>query len=249
MTLLSISDLVVTVEDRQVIKGLNLSVGRGEVHAIMGPNGAGKSTLANVIAGRQGYDSVSGAIRVDGIDVLDLTPEERAHLGVFLGFQYPIEIPGVSNMEFLHAALNSLRKSRCEDEITTVEFMKKVRGVANDLQLGSEFLKRGVNEGFSGGEKKRNEIVQMLVLEPRLVVLDETDSGLDVDALGVVAAGINRYRSADRSLVLITHYKRLLDLVTPDYVHVISDGTIARSGDASLASSIETRGFAWLEEA
>lgn len=240
---------MVTVEDRQVINGLNLAVGKGEVHAIMGPNGAGKSTLANVIAGRQSYDSVTGTIRVDGIDVLELSPEERAHLGVFLGFQYPIEIPGVSNMEFLHAALNSLRKARCEEEITTVDFMKKVRGVATDLQLGSEFLKRGVNEGFSGGEKKRNEIVQMLVLEPRLAVLDETDSGLDVDALSIVATGINRYRNADRTLVLITHYKRLLDLVKPDFVHVISDGTIIRSGDASLAESIESRGFAWLDEA
>ena len=243
MTLLKITDLVVTVDGRSVLNGLNLSVGSGEVHAIMGPNGTGKSTLANVVAGKSGFDSVTGSIEVQGVEILDLSPEERAYLGVFLGFQYPIEIPGVSNMEFLHAALNSLKKQRDEEEVSTVEFMRRIRQIASDLHLGTEFLKRGVNEGFSGGEKKRNEIVQMLVLEPRLAILDETDSGLDVDALKVVANGINKFRSSERSTVLITHYNRLLAHVEPDYVHILTDGVISKSGKASLAHEIEQRGF------
>ena len=246
MTFLDISDLVVTVEGRTVIDRLNLSVGKGEVHAIMGPNGSGKSTLANVIAGRSGYELVSGSIRVEGTELIELSPEERAYLGVFLGFQYPIEIPGVSNMEFLHAAMNSLRKQRQQAEMSTVEFMKKVREVAGKLQLESQFLKRGVNDGFSGGEKKRNEIVQMMVLEPRLAILDETDSGLDVDALTVVAKGVNTYRDPERTIVLITHYKRLLEKVVPDVVHILYNGTIVRTGDATLASEIEENGFGWL---
>ena len=235
-----------TVDERPVLNGVNLSVGEGEVHAIMGPNGSGKSTLANVIAGRSGYQMVAGSIEIDGQDILDLEPEQRALLGVFIGFQYPIEIPGVSNMEFLHAAVNSHRKFHDQEEVTTIDFMQKVRRIANDLQLGSEFLKRGVNEGFSGGEKKRNEIVQMLVLEPRLAILDETDSGLDVDAFSIVAKGVNNFRDPARSILLITHYKRLLEHIAPDYVHVIAGGRIVRSDDASLASYIEERGFSWL---
>jgi len=249
LTFLRIKDLVVKVEGRPVLNGLNLEVGRGEVHAIMGPNGAGKSTLANIIGGKPGYETVTGSVSLNGVELLDLSPVERAYKGVFLGFQYPIEIPGVSNMEFLHAAVNSLRKEAGQDEISTIDFMKKVRSVANGLQLGSEFLKRGVNEGFSGGEKKRNEIVQMLMLEPKLAVLDETDSGLDVDALRVVAEGVNQFRSEERAIVLITHYKRLLEYVQPDYVHVITDGVIVRSGDDTLATEIEERGFNWLAEA
>jgi Fe-S cluster assembly ATP-binding protein len=218
----------------------------GEVHAIMGPNGSGKSTLANVLAGRPGYEVEAGEITFLGQNLVDLGPAERAHLGLFLAFQYPVEIPGVSNMEFLKAALDSLHAARGLPQVSTVDFMKRVRGLAGTLDLSQEFLKRGVNEGFSGGEKKRNEILQMLLLAPRLAVLDETDSGLDIDALQVVARGVNGFRGGDNGVLLITHYQRLLDYVVPDVVHVLSQGRIVRSGDKELALELEAKGYGWL---
>ena len=246
MNILEIKDLHVNVAGESILRGLNLTVGAGEVHAIMGPNGSGKSTLANVLAGRPGYEIEAGEIVFLEQTLTTLEPEQRAHLGLFLAFQYPVEIPGVSNMEFLKAALDSLHAARGLPQVSTVDFMKRVRSLAGTLDLSPEFLKRGVNEGFSGGEKKRNEILQMLLLEPRLAVLDETDSGLDIDALQVVARGVNSFRGADNGVLMITHYQRLLDHVVPDVVHVLSAGQIVRSGDKSLALELEAKGYGWL---
>ncbi|MEQ8861326.1 MAG: Fe-S cluster assembly ATPase SufC [Pseudomonadales bacterium] len=252
MNILEINNLQVEVGNKLILRGVDLEIAPGEVHAIMGPNGSGKSTLANVLAGRPGYDIVDGSIQFLGRDLTALEPEERAQAGLFLAFQYPVEIPGVSNMEFLKGALDSLHASRDQAPLTTVEFMKRVRSLATRLQLSPEFLKRGVNEGFSGGEKKRNEILQMLLLQPRLAVLDETDSGLDIDALQVVADGVNGFREGageggePNSVLLITHYQRLLNHIVPDFVHVLTGGRIAESGDRSLALKLEEQGYAWL---
>ncbi|TAL07110.1 MAG: Fe-S cluster assembly ATPase SufC, partial [Porticoccaceae bacterium] len=226
----------------------NLEINAGEVHAIMGPNGSGKSTLAAVLAGRDGYEVTAGSIEYQGRDLLALTVEERARAGVFLAFQYPVEIPGVSNMEFLRASLEAVRSHRGEPNLSAVEFMKLARATSAQLQLDPEFLKRGVNEGFSGGEKKRNEILQMLLLQPNLAILDETDSGLDIDALQVVADGVNALRSPERAIIMVTHYQRLLDYVVPDQVHVLADGRILRSGGRELALELEAKGYGWLRD-
>jgi len=247
--LLEIDDLHVTVAGTPILKGLSLDIAAGEVAAIMGPNGSGKSTLANVVAGRPGYDVTRGTIRYRGESLVDLAPEARARAGVFLAFQYPVEIPGVSNMEFLKASLDAHRTARGEASLSTVEFMKRVRGIAASLDLSPEFLKRGVNEGFSGGEKKRNEILQLLVLEPTLAILDETDSGLDIDALQVVAGGVNRFRGKTNGLLLVTHYQRLLEHIVPDTVHVLADGRIVKSGDRRLALELEEKGYGWITDA
>jgi Fe-S cluster assembly ATP-binding protein len=244
--MLSIKDLHVTVEGKEILKGLTLEVGTGEVHAIMGPNGSGKSTLAYVLAGRPGYAVTSGSVHYDGRDLLSLAPEERARAGVFLGFQYPVEIPGVNNVYLLKAAVNAARVQRGLPEVDAFDFLGLVREKMKLMQMEDGFLSRGVNEGFSGGERKRNEILQMLVLEPRLAILDETDSGLDIDALKVVAAGVNSLRSPERSCVLVTHYQRLLEYVVPDFVHVLVRGRIARSGDRRLALELERRGYDWV---
>ncbi len=241
--MLSIRNLAVTVEGKPILNGLNLEVGSGEVHAIMGPNGSGKSTLAHVLAGRPGYTISAGEVRYLGRDLLALAPEERARLGLFLGFQYPVEIPGVNNVYLLKAAVNALRKPQGLPEVDAFDFLALVREKMQLMHMEDSFLSRGVNEGFSGGEKKRNEILQMLVLEPRLAILDETDSGLDIDALKVVAAGVNSQRSPERSCVLVTHYQRLLEYVVPDYVHVLVRGRIVRSGDRTLALELERRGY------
>jgi Fe-S cluster assembly ATP-binding protein len=245
-SMLSINNLSVTVDGKQILKGLTLEVGTGEVHAIMGPNGSGKSTLAHVLAGRPGYEITSGTVTYEGRDLLALAPEERARAGVFLGFQYPVEIPGVNNVYLLKAALNAARKARGLQEVDAFEFLGLVRDKMKLMRIEDSFLSRGVNEGFSGGEKKRNEILQMLVLEPRLAILDETDSGLDIDALKVVAAGVNSLRSPQRACVLVTHYQRLLEYVVPDFVHVLVRGRIARSGDRTLALELEKRGYDWV---
>src|ERR1700727_3151902 len=241
--MLIVEDLHVAVGTTQVLKGLNLTVPTGEVHAIMGPNGSGKSTLSYVLAGRPGYTVTSGKVTYDGQDLLALAPEERARSGVFLGFQYPVEIPGVNNVYLLKAALNAQRKQRGLQEVDAFEFLGVVREKMKLMQMPETFLSRGVNEGFSGGEKKRNEILQMLVLEPSLAILDETDSGLDIDALKVVAAGVNSLRHPSRAVVLVTHYQRLLDYIVPDQVHVLSGGRILKSGDKSLAQELERRAF------
>jgi Fe-S cluster assembly ATP-binding protein len=246
--MLKINDLHVTVGDRKVLDGLSLEVPTGEVHAIMGPNGSGKSTLAYALAGRPGYEASRGSVQYDGQDLLAMAAEERARAGVFLGFQYPVEIPGVNNVYLLKAALNARRKAAGLPEVDAFEFLELVRDKMKFMQMDEGFLSRGVNEGFSGGEKKRNEILQMLVLEPRLAVLDETDSGLDIDAMKVVARGIESLRGPERSIVLVTHYQRLLDHVRPDRVHVLSRGRIVRSGDAALALELERRGYDWLTE-
>jgi Fe-S cluster assembly ATP-binding protein len=246
LSLLEVADLHVSVADRQILNGLNLTINPGEVHAIMGPNGSGKSTLANVLAARPGFTVTRGSVRFDGEDIADLEPDERAQRGIFLGFQYPVEIPGVSNMEFLKASLDSLHAARGHEQLSTIEFMKAVRRIAGELDLNPEFLKRGVNEGFSGGEKKRNEILQLLLLQPRLAVLDETDSGLDIDALQVVAAGINGFRNSNNGVLLITHYQRLLSYVVPDVVHVLAEGRIVKSGGKELAQELDARGYGWV---
>ncbi|WP_448584994.1 Fe-S cluster assembly ATPase SufC [Thermaurantiacus sp.] len=241
--MLDIRDLRVEVGGRTILDGLSLAVGAGEVHAIMGPNGAGKSTLAHVLAGRDGYEVTGGSVTFAGADLLALEPHERAAAGLFLGFQYPVEIPGVSNLLFLRTALNAQRKARGEPEISGAEFLKRVRAEANALGLDMEMLKRGVNVGFSGGEKKRNEALQLGVLQPRFAVLDETDSGLDIDALKVVAQAINRFRAPDRAVLLITHYQRLLDHVRPSHVHVLAGGRIVETGGPELALRLESEGY------
>ena len=244
--MLKIDKLHVAIDGKEILKGLSLEVQAGEVHAIMGPNGSGKSTLAHVLAGRPGYELTSGSVTFEGRDLLALAPEERARAGVFLGFQYPVEIPGVNNVYLLKAAANAARKVRGLPEVDAFEFLTLVREKMQLMHMEDSFLSRGVNEGFSGGEKKRNEILQMLVLEPRLAVLDETDSGLDIDALKVVANGVNRMRSAQRTFLLVTHYQRLLEYIVPDFVHVLVRGRIARSGDRTLALELEKRGYDWV---
>ena len=246
--MLSIKDLHAGVEETTILKGLNLEVKPGEVHAIMGPNGAGKSTLGYVVSGREGYEVESGTINLNGKDLNELEPEERAREGLFLAFQYPVEIPGVSNLEFLKAAVDAHREANEQEAISSKDFLKMAREACKQVNLPADFLKRGVNEGFSGGEKKRNEIMQMLLLQPKVCILDETDSGLDIDALQVVAEGVNSQRSPERSFIVVTHYQRLLDYIKPDYVHVLADGKIVKSGDASLALELEEQGYAWLEE-
>jgi Fe-S cluster assembly ATP-binding protein len=247
-TLLQVRDLHVKVDNQPVLRGVSLTVEVGQVHAIMGPNGSGKSTLAHVLAGRPGYEIVSGSVSFDGRDLLGLAPEERARAGLFLGFQYPVEVPGVNNAYLLKAALNAQRRARGLTEVDAFEFLALVRSKMALMQIDESFLGRGVNEGFSGGEKKRNEILQMLVLEPKLALLDETDSGLDIDALKVVAAGVNSVRDASRAIVLVTHYQRLLDHIVPDFVHVLARGRIALSGDRTLALELERRGYDWVGE-
>jgi Fe-S cluster assembly ATP-binding protein len=247
--ILKIDNLKAAIGGTDILRGLDLTVKTGEVHAIMGPNGSGKSTLAQVIAGREDYEVTGGAITYKGADLFELEPEERAREGIFLGFQYPVEIPGVNNAYLLKAAVNAKRKHQGMDEIDAFEFLKLAREKMALLDMDQSFLNRGVNEGFSGGEKKRNEILQMAMLEPELAILDETDSGLDIDALKAVAGGVNALRSPDRAIVLVTHYQRLLDYIEPDYVHVLSKGRIARSGDKSLALELEEKGYEWVREA
>ena len=248
MALLEIRDLHAAVEGEEILRGINLTVDRGEVHAVMGPNGSGKSTLSKVLAGHDGYEVTNGQVLYDGKDLLDLEAEDRARLGVFLGFQYPVEIPGVANTYFLKAALNAMRKHRGEPELDAVAFLKLIRERAKMVNMDENLLKRAVNEGFSGGEKKRNEIFQMAVLEPQLAILDETDSGLDIDALRIVSQGVNAMRSADRAFLLITHYQRLLDHIEPDHVHVRVNGRIQQSGGKELAEELERSGYALFEE-
>ncbi len=245
--MLEIKNLHAQVDGKNILKGLNLTIGAGEVHAIMGPNGSGKSTLSHVVAGREGYVVTEGEVRFDGKNLLDLEPEVRACEGIFLGFQYPVEIPGVSNLTLLKAAINARRKYHGENEIEPVDFLAWVRDRAKLVKIDPKMLSRGVNEGFSGGEKKRNEILQMLVLQPRLMILDETDSGLDIDALKIVAEGINAVRGTKTATVLVTHYQRLLDYVQPDFVHVLAGGRIVKSGGPELAKELEERGYGWLE--
>ena len=247
--MLSIKNLHASVEEKNIIKGLNLEVKPGEVHAVMGPNGAGKSTLGYVLSGRDGYEVSEGEATLNGKDLLELEVEERAREGLFLAFQYPVEIPGVSNMEFMKESVNAMREQRGEAPLTAAEFLKKAKEACKQVQLPLDFLKRGVNEGFSGGEKKRNEIMQMILLEPKLCILDESDSGLDVDALQVVADGVNSQRDGERSFIVVTHYQRLLDYIKPDFVHILADGKIVKSGDASLALEVEKSGYAFLGKA
>ena len=246
--MLKIENLHARIAGKEILKGLSLEAKRGEVHAIMGPNGAGKSTLGNVLAGRPGYEVTAGTVTFDGHDLLALEPEARAAAGVFLAFQYPVEIPGVNNTYFLRAALNAQRKARGEAELDSVQFLKLVREKVKEMGMTPELLNRAVNEGFSGGEKKRNEVFQMAVLEPRLAILDETDSGLDIDALKQVAAGVNALRAPERAFLVVTHYQRLLDYIVPDFVHVLADGRIVESGDAQLARELEAHGYAWVRE-
>lgn len=246
--MLSIKDLHASINGKEILKGLSLETGAGEVHAIMGPNGSGKSTLSKVLAGREEYEVTSGTVTYKGENLLDMSPEERAHQGIFMAFQYPVELPGVNNTYFMQASLNAIRKARGEPELNSLNFMKLVRTKLKALEMNEALLKRSVNTGFSGGEMKRNEILQMILLEPSLAILDETDSGLDIDALKMVSMGVNSLRSPERSMLVITHYQRLLDYIQPDYVHVLSGGRIIRSGDKSLALELEEKGYGWLQE-
>ncbi len=244
--ILEIKNLTAGVEDKKILKGINLTINEGEVHAVMGPNGSGKSTLAAILAGRDGYDVTDGEVVYNGADLLDMDPEERAREGLFLAFQYPIEIPGVNSTYFLKSALNEIRKHKGESELDAIEFLALVKDKMKLLELKEDLLKRSVNEGFSGGEKKRNEIFQMAVLEPRLAILDETDSGLDIDALKIVSHGVNKLRRKDNAQLVITHYQRLLDYIIPDFVHVLVDGRIVRTGDKNLALELEEKGYDWI---
>ena len=244
--MLSIKNLHASVEDKEILKGINLEIKAGEVHAIMGPNGSGKSTLSQVLAGNEAFEVTSGEVTLNGENLLDLETEERAREGIFLAFQYPVEIPGVSNLQFLRTAVNAMRQHRGEEEMNAAEFMKLAREVSKQVDLDPAFLKRGVNEGFSGGEKKRNEILQALLLQPKLAILDETDSGLDIDALKVVSDGVNALRSEDRAILMVTHYQRLLNHIVPDYVHVLAGGKIIKSGGRELALELEEKGYGWL---
>ncbi len=244
--ILEIQDLTAGVEGKQILKGINLTINLGEVHAIMGPNGSGKSTLAAILAGRDGYEVTAGRAVYDGQDLLEMDPEERAREGVFLAFQYPVEIPGVNSTYFLKSALNEIRKHKGQTELDAMEFLTLVKDKIQLLELKEDLLRRSVNEGFSGGEKKRNEVLQMALLEPRLAILDETDSGLDIDALRVVAGGINKLATQDNAIVLVTHYQRLLNYIVPDYVHVIDSGRIIKTGGKELALELETRGYDWV---
>ena len=246
--MLSIKNLHATIGDKEILKGINLEVKAGEVHAIMGPNGAGKSTLASIIAGNDNYEVTGGEISLDGEDLADLAPEERAHKGVFLSFQYPVEIPGVSVTNFMRTAINETRKAQGLEEMPANQMLKVIREKSELLEIDRKFLSRSLNEGFSGGEKKRNEIFQMAMLEPKLAILDETDSGLDIDALRIVANGVNKLKSDKNAVVVITHYQRLLDYIVPDFVHVLMDGKIVKSGDASLALELEEKGYDWIKQ-
>ena len=246
--MLEIKDLYVSVEDRDILKGLNLSVGAGEVHAVMGPNGSGKSTLSYVLSGREGYVVTNGSIIYEGRNLLEMEIDERAREGLFLAFQYPVEIPGVNSTYFLKAAVNAKRKYHGEPEMDAMEFMKMIKEKMPIVEMKQDLLTRSVNEGFSGGEKKRNEIFQMAVLEPKLAILDETDSGLDIDALRIVADGVNALRNEERSMIVVTHYQRLLNYIQPDSVHVLADGVIVKSGDKELALELEERGYSWLDK-
>ncbi|MBU6487246.1 MAG: Fe-S cluster assembly ATPase SufC [Burkholderiales bacterium] len=246
--MLKITNLQACVDKTPILRGLNLTVNPGEVHAIMGPNGSGKSTLAQVLAGRESYEVTGGEVLFQGRDLLPLAPEERAREGIFLAFQYPVEIPGVSNVQLLKAAVNNVRKHRGLPELDAMEFLKLIKEKMKQMEMGQDLLYRSVNEGFSGGEKKRNEVLQMALLEPKLAILDETDSGLDIDALQLVAKGINALRGAERSMIVVTHYQRLLDYIVPDYVHVLSKGHIVRTGGKELALELEERGYGWLDE-
>ena len=246
--LLEITDLKVKAEDKDILKGLTLSVNPGEVHAIMGPNGSGKSTLARILSGHPGYEATGGSVTYDGKDLLEMDPEERACEGVFMAFQYPVEIPGVNNQYFLKAALNAVRKHKGLPELDAIEFIQLIKEKARLLEMDQTMLNRAVNEGFSGGEKKRNEIFQMAVLEPKLAILDETDSGLDIDALRIVANGVNALRSPERAMIVVTHYQRLLNYIVPDFVHVLAGGRIVRSGGKELAHELEAKGYDWLLE-
>ncbi|CAM2850557.1 Fe-S cluster assembly ATPase SufC [Flavobacterium frigoris] len=246
--MLSIKNLHASIGDKEILKGINLEVKAGEIHAIMGPNGAGKSTLASIIAGNENYEVTEGAISLDGEDLSELAPEERAHKGVFLSFQYPVEIPGVSVTNFIRTAINETRKANGQEEMHANEMLKVIREKSELLEIDRKFLSRSLNEGFSGGEKKRNEIFQMAMLEPKLAILDETDSGLDIDALRIVANGVNKLKSDKNAIVVITHYQRLLDYIVPDFVHVLLNGKIVKSGDASLALELEEKGYDWIKQ-
>jgi Fe-S cluster assembly ATP-binding protein len=246
--ILKINNLHSEVAGKSILKGLNIEVNAGEVHAIMGPNGAGKSTLANIIAGREDYEITEGIIELNGEDISELTPEERAHAGVFLSFQYPVEIPGVSVTNFIKTAINETRKARGLEDMPAKDMLQKIREKSELLEIDRKFLSRSLNEGFSGGEKKRNEIFQMAMLEPKLAILDETDSGLDIDALRIVANGVNKLKSKDNAVIVITHYQRLLDYIVPDFVHVLYDGKIVKTGDSSLALELEAKGYDWIKQ-
>ena len=246
--MLKIENLQASIDNKSILKGLNLEVNAGEVHAIMGPNGAGKSTLANIIAGKDDYEISAGTIELNGEDISELAPEERAHNGVFLSFQYPVEIPGVSVTNFIKTAINQTRKAKGLEDMPAKDMLKMIREKSELLEIDRKFLSRSLNEGFSGGEKKRNEIFQMAMLEPKLAILDETDSGLDIDALRIVANGVNKLKSKDNAVIVITHYQRLLEYIVPDFVHVLYDGKIVKTGDASLALELEARGYDWIKE-
>lgn len=245
--MLTITDLQASVDDKAILKGINLEIKAGEVHAIMGPNGSGKSTLASVLAGREEYEVTGGSVDFDGEDLLEMSPEERAAVGIFLAFQYPVEIPGVTTINFLKTALNEIRKSRGEEPLDAAQFLKLMREKAKLVNIDDSLLKRSLNEGFSGGEKKRNEIFQMAMLEPKLAILDETDSGLDIDALRIVAEGVNKLRSPENAVIVVTHYQRLLDYIVPDYVHVLYKGRIVKSGPKELALELEEKGYDWIK--